>query len=183
MSLGIAPLLQFAPEGLWQIIRIFTGFYNIPIIAVVLIGMLTSWVPARAVKLAIGFHIVAYGLMQFVFQSLIDIHFLHLYAILFVIEITLMLTIGWLYPSQARAASPDKVEIDMTPWPHAIACSTTLFSCVIALYALFSPIGLAGSSGCSITWLMLGLIAINLGAWFFSIKQSSMAPFHTRAGQ
>jgi len=183
MSLGIAPLLQFAPEGLWQIIRIFTGFYNIPIIAVVLIGMLTSWVPARAVKLAIGFHIVAYGLMQFVFQSLIDIHFLHLYAILFVIEITLMLTIGWLYPGQARTASPDKVEIDMTPWPHAIACSTTLFSCVIALYALFSPIGLAGSSGSSISWLMIGLIAVNLGTWFYSKKQSSMAPFRARAGQ
>ena len=61
VSLGIAPLLQFAPEGLWQIIRIFTGFYNIPIIAVVLMGMLTTHVPALGVKLAIGFHIVAYG--------------------------------------------------------------------------------------------------------------------------
>ena len=34
-----APLLQYAPEGLWQVIRIFTGFYNIPIVAVVLIGL------------------------------------------------------------------------------------------------------------------------------------------------
>ena len=32
-SLIVAPLLQYAPEGLWQIIRIFTGFYNIPVIA------------------------------------------------------------------------------------------------------------------------------------------------------
>ena len=31
-SFIVAPLLQFAPEGLWQIIRIFTGFYNIPVI-------------------------------------------------------------------------------------------------------------------------------------------------------
>ena len=54
-SLGIAPLLQYAPEGLWQIIRIFTGFYNIPIIAVVLVGMLTRHVPASAVKLRSGF--------------------------------------------------------------------------------------------------------------------------------
>ena len=68
-SLGIAPLLQYAPEGLWQIIRIFTGFYNIPIIAVVLVGMLTRHVPASAVKLAIGFHLIAYALLQFVFKA------------------------------------------------------------------------------------------------------------------
>jgi len=98
-------------------------------------------------------------------------------------EITLMLIIGWLHPRQALAASHDKAKIDMTPWPHAIACSATLFSCVIALYALFSPIGLAGNSGSTITWLMLGLIAFNFGTWFYSIRLSSIAPLHTRIGQ
>ena len=172
VSLGIAPLLQFAPEGLWQIIRIFTGFYNIPIIAVVLIGMLTSWVPARAVKVAIGFHIVAYGLFQFVFKSAIDIHFLHLYAILFVIEIVLMLSIGWLKPREAKGTSDDQSKIDMTPWPHAIACSVTLFSCVIALYALFSPMGLAGNSGWTgVSWLLLALVTANVGTWLLSFRQ------------
>ena len=174
VSLGIAPLLQFAPEGLWQIIRIFTGFYNIPIIAVVLIGMLTSWVPAKAVKAAIGFHIVAYGLFQFVFKSVIDIHFLHLYAILFVIEIALMLTIGWLQPREAKGTSDDQSKIDMTPWPHAIACSVTLFSCVIALYVLFSPMGLAGTSGgAGLSWLLLALLSANVGIWLLSFRQAS----------
>ena len=173
VSLGIAPLLQFAPEGLWQIIRIFTGFYNIPIIAVVIIGMLTSWVPARAVKVAIGFHIVAYGLFQFVFKSAIDIHFLHLYAILFVIEIVLMLSIGWLKPREAKGTSDDQSKIDMTPWPHAIACSVTLFSCVIALYALFSPMGLAGNSGWTgVSWLLLALVTANVGTWLLSFRQA-----------
>ena len=174
VSLGIAPLLQFAPEGLWQIIRIFTGFYNIPIIAVVLIGMLTSWVPARAVKVAIGFHIVAYGLFQFVFKSAIDIHFLHLYAILFVMEIALMLTIGWLQPREAKGTSDDQSKIDMTPWPHAIACSFTLFSCVIALYALFSPMGLAGNSGGNaLSWLLMALATANVGTWLLSFRKAS----------
>ena len=97
-SLAIAPLLQYAPEGLWQIIRIFTGFYNIPIIAVVLVGMLTSHVPALGVKLAIGFHLVAYALMQFVFKTAVDIHFLHLYAILFFCEVAIMFTVGYFRP-------------------------------------------------------------------------------------
>jgi len=39
-SFVVAPMLQFAPEGLWQIIRIFTGFYNIPVIAIVIVGLI-----------------------------------------------------------------------------------------------------------------------------------------------
>ena len=41
-SFLIAPLLQYAPEGVWQLIRKFTGFYNIPIIAIVVMAVLTS---------------------------------------------------------------------------------------------------------------------------------------------
>ena len=33
-SFAIAPLLSLAAEGLWQVIRIFTGFYNIPTIVI-----------------------------------------------------------------------------------------------------------------------------------------------------
>ena len=83
-SLLVAPLLQFAAEGLWQVIRIFTGFYNIPMIAIVIIGLFTRQVPAVAAKVVIAFHIVAYGTFQFVLKDLLPVHFLHLYAILFV---------------------------------------------------------------------------------------------------
>ena len=55
----------FATEGLWQVIRIFTGFYNIPMIAIVIIGLFTRQVPAVAAKVVIVFHIVAYGTFQF----------------------------------------------------------------------------------------------------------------------
>jgi SSS family solute:Na+ symporter len=68
-SLLVAPLLQFAAEGLWQVIRIFTGFYNIPMIAIVLVGLLTRRVPALAAKVVIVFHIIAYGLFQFSFKG------------------------------------------------------------------------------------------------------------------
>ena len=58
-SIVVAPLLMFAPEGLWQIIRIFTGFYNIPVITIVLVGMFTAHVPAIAAKVVIIFHVIA----------------------------------------------------------------------------------------------------------------------------
>ena len=42
----------------------------------------------------IVFHIVAYGAFQFVLKDLLPVHFLHLYAILFVVEVAMMLAIG-----------------------------------------------------------------------------------------
>ena len=41
-SFVVSPLLQFAPEGLFQVIRIFTGFYNIPVITIVLVGLVNQ---------------------------------------------------------------------------------------------------------------------------------------------
>ena len=58
-SFVVAPLLQFAPDGLWQIIRIFTGFYNIPVITIVIVGLFTNHVPALGAKVVIGFHVIA----------------------------------------------------------------------------------------------------------------------------
>jgi SSS family solute:Na+ symporter len=164
VSLGIAPLLQFAPEGLWQIIRIFSGFYNIPIIAVVLVGMLTTRVPALAVKVAIGFHLIAYALLQFVFKDVVNIHFLHLYAILFASEVAILLLIGHLRPAQARSTTRS-APVDMTPWVFAKACSFSLFSCVVLLYMIFSPLGLAGGSGGLFTTLTALLVVINVLVW------------------
>lgn len=169
ISLAIAPLLQYAPEGLWQIIRIFTGFYNIPIIAVVLVGMLTQHVPASAVKLAIGFHLVAYALLQFVFKGAVDIHFLHLYAILFFCEVGIMLTVGHFRPAAKKdlaAALGNNPAVDMAPWRYAQTCAFTLLSCVVFLYLLFSPVGVAGETGVLFTSLSCLLIFANLGAWY-----------------
>lgn len=164
VSLGIAPLLQFAPEGLWQIIRIFSGFYNIPIIAVVLVGMLTTRVPALAVKVAIGFHLIAYALLQFVFKDVINIHFLHLYAILFASEVAILLLIGHLRPAQVRSTTRS-APVDMIPWVFAKACSFSLFSCVVLLYMIFSPLGLAGGSGGLFATLTALLVVINMLVW------------------
>ena len=164
VSLGIAPLLQFAPEGLWQIIRIFSGFYNIPIIAVVLVGMLTTRVPALAVKIAIGFHLIAYALLQFVFKDVVNIHFLHLYAILFASEVAILLLIGHLRPAQVRSTARS-APVDMTPWVFAKACSFSLFSCVVLLYMIFSPLGLAGGSGGLFATLTALLVVINILVW------------------
>ncbi|MEK9990294.1 MAG: solute:sodium symporter family transporter [Halieaceae bacterium] len=164
-SLLVAPLLQFAAEGLWQVIRIFTGFYNIPMIAIVLVGLLTQRVPAMAAKVVIVFHITAYGLFQFLLKDLVPIHFLHLYAILFVIEVLIMLSFGQWQPRLEGPSSPRQAVVDLTPWSYAVPCAATLMSSVGALYLVFSPLGFAGSGSPFFQPMLLGLLLLNIFLW------------------
>ena len=167
VSFMIAPMLQFAPEGLWQIVRIFTGFYNIPVIAIVMVGLFSRRTPALGPKIVIVFHIIAYGLFQFVFGERTGLHFLHLYAILFVIEVLIMLAVGRIRPRRQEWTFHRRELVDLTPWRYAIPCAVTLLSCVVALYLLFSPLGLVNGLGGAF-WPLLGLLALgNLIVWYW----------------
>lgn len=151
-SFAVAPLLQYAPEGLWQIIRVFTGFYNIPVITIVLVGLFTRRVPARAAKAAIVFHVIAYGLLKFVWP--IELHFIHLYAVLFVIEVVLMLVIARLQPRSSPWRYVSAEVVDMTPWRFALPTAILLASGIVMIYVLFSPIGLVGGAGPEMYWAL-----------------------------
>lgn len=152
-SFAAAPLLQYAPEGLWQVIRVFTGFYNIPIITLVLVGLFTKRVPAVAAKVVVVFHVMAYGLLQFVFD--LNISFIHIYAILFAIEVSIMLLLGSRFPAQAWHY-PDRSVVDMTPWRFAKPTAIILFAAIVLSYLLFSPIGLVnGMTYAFWSWFVL----------------------------
>ncbi len=175
VSFTIAPMLQFAPEGLWQIVRIFTGFYNIPVIAIVMVGLFTRRTPALGPKIVIVFHIIAYGLFQFVFGERTGLHFLHLYAILFAVEVLIMLAVGWIRPRQEEWTFNRRELVDLTPWRFAIPCAVTLLSCVVALYLLFSPVGLVDGLSAAF-WPLLGLLALgNLCVWLWCPGVSAAA--------
>lgn len=172
-SFLVSPLLQYAPEGLWQIIRVFTGFYNIPVITIVLVGLFTRRVPARAAKAAIVFHVIAYGLLKFVWP--IDVHFIHLYAILFAIEVAIMLGVGYVTPRpEPWRYQPNQV-VDMTPWRFALPTAIILAAGIVLTYILFSPLGLVGGIGPEFYLAVGGVVAVTgLLCWV------SLARWHER---
>lgn len=175
-SFLVAPLLRFAPDGLWQVIRIFTGFYNIPVIAIVIVGLFTTRVPAIGPKVVIGFHLLAYGLLQFVLGDRVPIHFLHLYAILFVVEVLIMLGFGHFRPATRSWDYEPHNKVDLQPWRFARPCAVTLMSCVIGLYLLFSPVGLVGGTT-PLFGPLLGLLAVINGiAWGWSLRTGVRGP-------
>jgi SSS family solute:Na+ symporter len=166
-SFVVAPMLQFATEGLWQIIRIFTGFYNIPVIAIVVVGLFTRKVPAVAPKVVIVFHVITYGCLQFLFKEQIPLHFLHLYAILFIIEVAIMLVFGLWRPRTEAWIFHQQQALDLNPWGYGIPCAVTLLSCVLALYLLFSPVGLVGGLSHYFVPCLMIIVLVNIGVWWY----------------
>ena len=166
-SFVVAPLLQFAPEGLFQVIRIFSGFYNIPVIAVVLVGLLTKRVPGIAATVAIAFHVIAYAILQFVID--LDIDFLHIYAILFFIEIGIMLGIGYWMPLDKPWRFINKARVDMTPWRYGTPVAITMVSCMIMTYLVFSPVGLVNGVSSRFWYAIATVFVVNaLLCWLSS---------------
>ncbi len=54
----------------------------------------------------------------------------------------------------------------MSPWALAGPCAVTLFSCVVALYLTFSPLGLVGG-GSTLYGPILGLLLVmNAAIWW-----------------
>jgi SSS family solute:Na+ symporter len=135
------------------------------VIAVVIVGLFTTRVPALGAKVAIIFHVIAYGLLRFVFDEDVTIHFLHVYAILFVIEVAIMLLFGWLRPRSEDWCYKPRRLLDLTPWRFALPCAVTLMSCAVALYLLFSPIGLVGGLSVAFWPLITLLLIINILIW------------------
>lgn len=175
-SFVVAPLLYFAPEGLWQVIRIFTGFYNIPIVAIVIVGLFTKRVPAIGAKIAIIFHVIAYGLFRFVLHDIAPIHFLHLYAILFIIEVAIMLIAGQISPRKTPWKYESKGIVDLTPWRFALPTAFSLLSLVIALYLLFSPLGVVDNAFSALFQTLIGLlVAANIAVWIVAWRRRRMS--------
>jgi SSS family solute:Na+ symporter len=60
----------------------------------------------------------------------------------------------------------------MTEWRFARPLAVTLFSCVVATYLLFSPIGLASGAGVGALFAgLIGALAIgNAAVWAFAAK-------------
>jgi SSS family solute:Na+ symporter len=137
----------------------------------VIVGLFSRRVPALAAKLAIVFHVIAYGLLKFVFDDWVTIHFLHLYAILFVIEVAMMLVIGQLYPRDKAWSFERSDKLDLRSWRYAMPCALTLASSVTGLYLLFSPIGLVDGISVAFWPLILTLVGINMLAWWNAGRQ------------
>lgn len=175
VSFCVSPLLMEASTGLWDLIRRFTGFFNIPIITIVLVGLLSKRVPALAAKVVVIFHVITYYMLVWgtnhLFGFTVDLNFIHIYAILFFVEVGIMLLIGNVKPLKTPYVYKKNAKVELTPWKYSLLTTVILLTLVVMTYVVFSPIGLAYDSAIvsPYFWPIMG------GVLFLSIIMSYLS--------
>ncbi len=141
-AMFIAPLIQYAPDGLFGYLQEVNGCYSIPILTIIVVGYLTKHVPAIAAKIAMLSGVVLYSISQFVLKPYVFgddnyLHFLHVMAILFVLNVIIMLIIGQLYPRKEAFVLPYTEKVDITPYPLLYPLGGLVIAIVVASYFYF----------------------------------------------
>lgn len=140
MTAIIAPLISFAPAGLFHVVQQFNGVYSMPLLAIIILGFYSRYATPFAAKVTFVFHIVVYGSSQIFF----DIHYLYVFSVIFFVDLFLIWAISRLQKSNKPFEFPEiEVKVDMTPWKHSKWVSALIIIVVIGTYWLFSPWGIA----------------------------------------
>lgn len=142
LSMFIAPFIANAPQGLFGYLQEVNGCYSIPILTIIIVGALTRKVPAKAAKVGLASGVVLYIISQFVIKNIYGAddypHFLHVMAILFVLNVCIMLWIGKTNPKETPYIQKDVQAVDMTPWDLAKPIGAIVCFIVISTYFIFT---------------------------------------------
>ncbi|EIJ40737.1 SSS sodium solute transporter [Galbibacter orientalis DSM 19592] len=137
----IAPLIVNAPQGLFGYLQEVNGCYTIPILSIIVVGYFTKRVPAIAAKigiiLGVGLYLIYLLFKYFILDKSSLPHFLHIQAIIFLINICVMLLIGKLYPMEREFKLEDIGKVDVTPYKYMKSFGIAIVVIVIAIYYYF----------------------------------------------
>ncbi|WP_099608912.1 solute:sodium symporter family transporter [Vibrio coralliilyticus] len=171
LSVGIAPFIMFAPNGLFDLLQRLAGLFSVPIFTIVLMGYVTKRVPALAAKISLTVFVTTYGLVQFTptslhaalgpLQPLAELHFFHQLAVLFVVCCLIMLAIGQVRPRDSDYVLPVNQAMDITPWAFRFEASAVILYMVLGAYITFSDLGLvSGDTSFMVTYALCGLVLL-----------------------
>ncbi|QWX83212.1 solute:sodium symporter family transporter [Cellulophaga sp. HaHaR_3_176] len=162
-AMFIAPLIANA-GSLFNYLQEINGIYSIPIFTIIVVGYLTKRVPAIAAKIGIFSGSVLYCVSQFGLKNyfvdkalaeaktsgivdeaalnLIEAdaypHYLHIMAILFVLNIVIMLIIGAVAPRKEAYELKYTEQVSIEPYKYVNQVGIAICAIVIAIYIYFA---------------------------------------------
>ena len=135
-SMIAAPLVGKAPEGLYQLLQQLNGIFFIPIASILLGGFFIKSISATAANVAIFTGLAFYIITSFILK--VDIHFVHVWGIEFVLNILVMLLVSKFYKNKNTYSPTYTGEVDITPWKYTKVVSLILVIITILVYVLLS---------------------------------------------
>ena len=88
-------------------------------------------------------HVILYALSHLLPYVGINVHYLWVLSVLFIVDMIIMWAIGKWKPRETDFVLQDVGAVDLTPWKFAKPAAAVCFICMLAVYWLFSPLGLA----------------------------------------
>jgi SSS family solute:Na+ symporter len=138
----VAPFIAYADDGLFKLMKVLSVAFNIPLLALVLVGMTTRRVPSKAAypTLLLGMAFYCwFGLANNYTIAGQEFHWLHLAGITFALMVVAMLLIGLIIPLEQPWRAPEATgEVDLTPWRFAWPGGIAVLVLVAGMYALLS---------------------------------------------
>lgn len=185
LSLIIAPLLMYASEGIYGVIRKFNGFFNIPIIAIMLVGFFDRKVGALPAKIVLFAHVTIYTVFVIILNvdKRTGVHFLHCMGILFALEVALMLILRNRFARATPYTPVLREHGNLTPWRYTRSACTLLIAVLVSAYLTLSPLGIARVGGISTTYpfamILLWAVALGLASRFAQLAPAKDEPATT----
>ena len=137
-AIGVAPLVANAPEGLYQLLQQLNGIFFIPMATVILAGFFFPKVSAIGAKAGLLFGLLFYILLYFALE--VDLHFVHIWGIEFVLNVLVMHLVSWFFPRKNPFTIQDVGVLDTTQWKYAKALSVTLVLVTLLIYVLLGSV-------------------------------------------
>ncbi|MBP0903547.1 solute:sodium symporter family transporter [Mariniflexile gromovii] len=135
-SMAIAPLLYGVQGGIFTYLQQLNGTHSVPILAIILVGIFSKRVSAKAANISILFSAVTYLVTLYVIKP--DMHFLHLMGVLFVLTIIIMFVVSKFYPRATDYEQEYTKQVDITNWIYLKPVGYTVVAAVIGLYIYLS---------------------------------------------
>lgn len=129
-----APLVANAPEGLYQLLQQLNGIFFIPVASIMLAGFFIKRISSAGAKAALFFGLAFYLLTTFIIK--VNIHFIHIWGIEFVLNMIIMIVVSHYYPRKTFNDKTDALKVEMKSWKYAYHLSAALVIITISIYIL-----------------------------------------------
>ena len=130
----VAPMVADAPDGLYQLLQQLNGIFFIPIASIMLAGFFLKKISAMGAKVALFVGLAFYLTTTFILK--VDIHFVHIWGIEFLLNIAVMFGVSYFYPLDKEFNSEDLHIVDMKEWKYTKPMGIILCVITILIYVL-----------------------------------------------
>ncbi|MFB0908295.1 MAG: solute:sodium symporter family transporter, partial [Spirosomataceae bacterium] len=130
----VAPMVANAPEGLFQLLQQLNGIFFIPIASILFAGFFTKSINANGAKAGLIFGLIFYLLTTFIIE--VDIHFVHIWGIEFVLNFVLMFIVSAYF--KTKKVVIEKHVDTSEPWKYVKTIGLFLVIVTVLIYILLS---------------------------------------------